>query len=46
MKYIEYGTTSMGEKIYARVDDDDLIRFTCLEENPEYQAWLNEASTL
>ena len=31
-------------QIYARVDDDGLIRVTCIEENPEYQAWLAEGN--
>jgi hypothetical protein len=31
-----------GTKIYARIDDDGLCRVTCTEENPEYQAWLEE----
>ncbi len=30
-----------GVKVFARIDDDGLCRFTCTEENPEYQAWLN-----
>ena len=28
-------------KIYARIDDDGLCRYTCCEEDPAYQAWLN-----
>jgi hypothetical protein len=32
-----------GIKIFARIDDDGLIRVTCLEEDPYYQAWLNPA---
>jgi hypothetical protein len=30
-----------GVKVFARIDEDGLCRFTCTEENPEYQAWLN-----
>ena len=26
-----------GVKIYARIDDDGLCRFTCTEQNPEFQ---------
>jgi hypothetical protein len=33
-----------GVKIYARIDDDGLCRVTCIEQDPEYQAWL-ELST-
>jgi hypothetical protein len=40
-KFIEYGTTHTGEKLFARVDDDGLIRYTCIEEDSAYQAWLN-----
>ena len=38
--YIEMGECDTGKMIYGRVDDDGLIRFTCIAENPEYQAWL------
>ena len=41
MKYELLTTNEDGVKIYARVDDDGLIRVTCTEDNPEYQAWLN-----
>lgn len=30
-----------GVKIYARIDDDGLCRVTCLEEDRNYQEWLN-----
>jgi len=46
MKYIEYGVienpidSSQNKTLYARVDDDGLIRFTCTEENSDYQAYL------
>jgi hypothetical protein len=45
IKYIEYGENSEGKKIFARVDEDDVIRYTCFEEDAAYQAWLNEATT-
>lgn len=41
IKFIEYGQNSNGDKLFARVDEDGLIRMTCIEDNPEYQAWLN-----
>lgn len=31
-----------GIKIYGRVDDDGLIRYTCTEDDSAYQAWLNK----
>jgi len=45
MKY-ELLSETNGVKIFARIDDDGLCRVTCTEDNPEYQAWFNEASTL
>jgi hypothetical protein len=41
MNYIEIDQSATGQKVFARVDDDGLTRFTCLESDPEYQAWLN-----
>ena len=41
MEFIEYGETRTGEKLFARVDEDGLIRYTCIESDPAYQAWLN-----
>lgn len=47
-EFIEYATDTTGAKIYARVDEDGLIRYTCTEDDPAYQAWLNptEGGTL
>ena len=44
MKFEEYATNLQGEKIFARIDEDGLIRYTCIEQDPQYQAWL-ELST-
>ena len=41
MKYEYLHDTENGVKIYARIDEDGLCRFTCTENNPEYQAYLN-----
>lgn len=48
MTFEEYGTNLQGEVIYARIDEDGLIRYTCVESDPAYQAWLNptESGTL
>ena len=46
MKYIELGENLQGVMIYGRVDDDGLMRITCSEENPEYQAYLNPVEHL
>lgn len=35
-----FGVNSENQPIFARIDDDDIIRFTCTGENPEYQQWL------
>jgi hypothetical protein len=42
IEFIEYGTSRDDEKLYARVDEDGLIRYTCIESDSEYQAWLNK----
>lgn len=39
--FIEYGEDLRGVKLYARVDEDGLIRYTCTADDPAYQAWLN-----
>jgi hypothetical protein len=41
MKYIEIGETDDKQKLFGRIDDDGLMRVTCIETNPDYQAWLN-----
>ena len=33
-----------SSQVYARIDDDGLIRVTCVAENPEFQAWLAEGN--
>jgi hypothetical protein len=44
MKYELFTTDQNGIKIYARIDDDGKCRVTCTEDNPDYEAWLDEAS--
>ncbi len=48
IEFIEHSTDLLGNKILARVDEDGLIRYTCTEDDPAYQAWLNpsESGTL
>jgi|LakMenE01Jun11ns_1017448.scaffolds.fasta_scaffold9867223_2 hypothetical protein len=43
MKYEYLHDTIDGVKIFGRIDDDGLMRVTCTEDNPDYQAWLNPA---
>lgn len=33
-------------QIFARIDDDGLCRVTCVAENPELQAYLNNGGVL
>lgn len=48
IQFIQYDEDLQGNKIYARVDEDGLIRYTCSEDDPAYQAWLkpSEGGTL
>lgn len=48
MKYEFLTENEEGVKIYARIDDDGKCRYTCTEDDPAYQAWLNpsESGTL
>jgi len=32
-------------QIYARVDEDGLIRLTCTAEYPQFKAWIAEGNT-
>ena len=37
--------TSQSETIYGRIDDDGLMRLTCVAEHPELAAWLAKGKT-
>jgi hypothetical protein len=39
--FIELDADRFGNKIFGKVDEDGLIRYTCTEDDPQYQAWLN-----
>ena len=30
------------DQVYARIDDDDVCRLTCNQDNREFQAWLRD----
>jgi hypothetical protein len=45
-KFIEYGETINGDKLFAKVDENGLVLLTCVAEYPEYQAWLNPVEHL
>ena len=32
------------QTIYGRIDDDGLMRVTCVAEHPEFQAWVSEGN--
>jgi hypothetical protein len=34
-----------GKQIYGRIDDDGLMRVTCVVEHPELQQWISEGNT-
>jgi hypothetical protein len=42
MKYEFLNENEEGVKIYARIDDDGVCRYTCTENDPAYQAWLKD----
>lgn len=46
MRWVIINTNLAGETIYGRIDDDGLMRVTCVAEHSEYLAWVaagNEA---
>jgi len=44
MNYKVIDTTEGGEPIYARIDDDGVIRVTCSANHPPFQEWLAEGN--
>ena len=46
MNYKELAKINSEEpQVYARVDDDGVIRLTCSADNPELVKWLAEGNT-
>jgi hypothetical protein len=43
MRYELIGELDDGSKLFGGFDDKGLMRVSCTEDNPEYQAWLNPA---
>jgi hypothetical protein len=37
--------TMDGVQLLARIDDDNICRVTCSEDNPEFKAWLAQGNT-
>ena len=46
MKYMALIENEQGVMIYGRIDDDGVMRVTCIEEDAEYQAWLKAQAAL
>jgi hypothetical protein len=38
-------TNMDGVKIYAKIDDDNLCRITCSEQDPDFIKWVAEGNT-
>ena len=45
MRWVIVGKTRDDETVYGRLDDDGLMRVTCIAEHPEFQAWVAEGNT-
>ena len=44
MNYKMLPLTAEGQQIYARIDDDGVIRVTCSADHPPFQEWLAEGN--
>lgn len=45
MRWVQLPATPVSDTtIYGRIDDDGLMRVTCVAEHPEFQAWLAEGN--
>ena len=45
MKWIKVVINEEGNQIYGRIDDDGLMKVTCVEAHPELQEWVAEGNT-
>ena len=45
MRWIKLPKEEAAQQIYGRIDDDGLMRVTCIEAHPELQDWLAEGNT-
>lgn len=45
MRWVILPKDENSSQIYGRVDDDGLMRVTCVEAHPEFQNWLAEGNT-
>ena len=44
-KFVKIEIDIPGANIFAKIDDDGLIRYTCSEDDAEYQLWLKSQKT-
>jgi hypothetical protein len=45
MIYKLINTNEDGTKIYAKIDDDNICRLTCTEDNIDFKTWVAEGNT-
>ena len=45
MTWVSIGDNGDGVEIFGRIDDDGLMRVTCVAEHPEFMEWLAEGNT-
>ena len=46
MRWVKMGQSSISnEDVFGCLDDDNLVRVTCLSNHPEYLAWVAEGNT-
>lgn len=45
MKWVKLSIKNLdGNELFGRIDDDGLMRVTCIAEHPEFVAWLAEGN--
>tara|TARA_R110000796_G_scaffold220683_1_gene336762 strand:+ start:1063 stop:1215 length:153 start_codon:yes stop_codon:yes gene_type:complete len=45
MRWVKLLKTEGEPQIYGRIDDDGLMRVSCVEEHPELQEWIADGNT-
>lgn len=44
MRWVKLPMTPEGTDLFGRIDDDGLMRVTCIAEHPEFVEWLAEGN--
>lgn len=44
MRWVMLPKQENSPQIYGRIDDDGLMRVTCVEEHPELQEWIAQGN--